>query len=466
MVVSAMAMQNQASSPHSNTLTEVANGIALDAGGQPAAGEANVPKIRKPYTITKQRERWTEEEHKKFLEALKLYGRAWRKIEEHVGSKTAVQIRSHAQKFFSKVTRESNDTTSSIKPIEIPPPRPKRKPMHPYPRKLVLPPKKETPVVDEQPARSTSPKSSISDQEKSPVSVLSAMASDTLGSADSNTPNGSQSPVSSANVTNNNTCLRAEDYAPQEEDMSESTRDEMVSVKLELFPKVDSLVKEGSVEEASTRSVKLFGKTVVVTDAQRPSSSMRTSKPPPLDMGGGLVQAREQNPILANITLGNTENSQSRLPWGVLPPVYYVSTNSDPAESGSTAPMPWWGFYRGAPIPFVSLNTFGSAKESAGCNFEEVQGKENHKEGSWTGSNTESDGNGGKNWDHETQSHSCGPERQQQPDEKLASSRKRAGPEKCVKGFVPYKRCLAMRESQSSATTCDQSEAQRTRLCL
>lgn len=37
--------------------------------------------IRKPYTITKQRERWTEEEHKKFLEALKLYGRAWRKIE-------------------------------------------------------------------------------------------------------------------------------------------------------------------------------------------------------------------------------------------------------------------------------------------------------------------------------------------------------------------------------------------------
>lgn len=36
---------------------------------------------RKPYTISKQRERWTEEEHGKFLDGLRLFGRAWRKIE-------------------------------------------------------------------------------------------------------------------------------------------------------------------------------------------------------------------------------------------------------------------------------------------------------------------------------------------------------------------------------------------------
>lgn len=92
-------------------------------------------KIRKPYTITKQRERWSDDEHLKFLEALRLYGRAWRKIEEYIGTKTAVQIRSHAQKFFSKLERKRDTGDSPEEPIDIPPPRPKRKPARPYPRK-------------------------------------------------------------------------------------------------------------------------------------------------------------------------------------------------------------------------------------------------------------------------------------------------------------------------------------------
>ncbi|KAF7814911.1 protein REVEILLE 7-like isoform X1 [Senna tora] len=40
-------------------------------------------KVRKPYTISMQREKLTEEEHQKFLEVLKLYGRGWGQIEEH-----------------------------------------------------------------------------------------------------------------------------------------------------------------------------------------------------------------------------------------------------------------------------------------------------------------------------------------------------------------------------------------------
>ncbi|ESW16515.1 hypothetical protein PHAVU_007G162800 [Phaseolus vulgaris] len=93
-----------------------------------AASDASGKKVRKPYTITKSRESWTEEEHDKFLEALQLFDRDWKKIEDFVGSKTVIQIRSHAQKYFLKV--QKNGTVA-----HVPPPRPKRKAAHPYPQK-------------------------------------------------------------------------------------------------------------------------------------------------------------------------------------------------------------------------------------------------------------------------------------------------------------------------------------------
>nr|KYP74851.1 Myb-like protein G [Cajanus cajan] len=95
-------------------------------------------KTRKPYTITKSRESWTEPEHDKFLEALQLFDRDWKKIEAFVGSKTVIQIRSHAQKYFLKVQKSGTSE-------HLPPPRPKRKAAHPYPQKA----SKNAPVLSQ-----------------------------------------------------------------------------------------------------------------------------------------------------------------------------------------------------------------------------------------------------------------------------------------------------------------------------
>uniref|UniRef100_A0ACD5ZMX1 Uncharacterized protein n=1 Tax=Avena sativa TaxID=4498 RepID=A0ACD5ZMX1_AVESA len=97
-------------------------------GGGTAEAEAEGTRVRKPYTITKLRESWTDPEHDKFLEALHMFDRDWRKIEAFIGSKTVIQIRSHAQKYFLKV--QKNGTGE-----HLPPPRPKRKAAHPYPHK-------------------------------------------------------------------------------------------------------------------------------------------------------------------------------------------------------------------------------------------------------------------------------------------------------------------------------------------
>ncbi|KAF5457554.1 hypothetical protein F2P56_021649 [Juglans regia] len=492
-----MAIQDQSVGILSHSLLRASNGMPLSSGlhsvtgtklrDQFSCGNSCAPKVRKQYTITKQRERWSEEEHKKFLDALKLYGRSWPRIEEHVGTKTAVQIRSHAQKFFSKVVRDSNGGNISSEPIEIPPPRPKRKPKHPYPRKLGIRPKKETSTL-KQPIRSASPNISVSEEEnQSPTSVLSAIGSYVAGS---DTPNDSFSPLSSAaSVQSGGLVLLPEPNQSTERSASpspalmtlSSVSDAQLPTKRELLPKGNACANEGTLEELSPQYLKIFGRTVLVTNSGSSSHGMGTGNSIPADMQDKkFVQALPVNSLPVESLTGNTECVWSQFPHvthGAPSFMQCQKESSNRVEDSTAAHMPWWTFYGGLPFPFLPFHKEGPSKAYVDSDLGEVQDKV-QKEGSCTGSNTGSvndEENGDKCSEAETQSRPIflGNENQGgglvfqlRPSEKSAFSKPRKSPEKCVKGFVPYKRCTTERDIQSSKITGQEGDEKRIRLCL
>mmetsp|Transcript_13039 Transcript_13039/g.40167 ORF Transcript_13039/g.40167 Transcript_13039/m.40167 type:complete len:446 (+) Transcript_13039:368-1705(+) len=60
-----------------------------------------VMRLSEPPQKKKFKQSWTQDEHQKFLDALRRFGKGnWKKIAEAVGSRTANQCQSHAQKFF------------------------------------------------------------------------------------------------------------------------------------------------------------------------------------------------------------------------------------------------------------------------------------------------------------------------------------------------------------------------------
>ena len=56
--------------------------------------------------------RWSEEEHKKFLEGILEYGNEWKKVQKIIKTRSSTQARSHAQKFFLKIKKNLNELNS------------------------------------------------------------------------------------------------------------------------------------------------------------------------------------------------------------------------------------------------------------------------------------------------------------------------------------------------------------------
>ncbi|GAX16962.1 hypothetical protein FisN_5Hh340 [Fistulifera solaris] len=54
--------------------------------------------------------RWTKAEHEAFLAGLKMYGKEWKKVAARVKTRTVVQTRTHAQKYFQKLHKTAEDS--------------------------------------------------------------------------------------------------------------------------------------------------------------------------------------------------------------------------------------------------------------------------------------------------------------------------------------------------------------------
>jgi SHAQKYF class myb-like DNA-binding protein len=73
-----------------------------------------IEKSRRKSYVVRRKEYWTEEEHERFLAGLEQFGRNWRAIERIVRTKTAVQVRSHAQRYFIReAKRKEQDPSTS-----------------------------------------------------------------------------------------------------------------------------------------------------------------------------------------------------------------------------------------------------------------------------------------------------------------------------------------------------------------
>ena len=90
------------------------------AGPNAPSRAAGGARARDAKSMPKATGRWTAEEHDEFLKCLDIYGREWKKVAERITTRTAAQIRSHAQKYFKKIEAAGEGAPKAAKPAAAP----------------------------------------------------------------------------------------------------------------------------------------------------------------------------------------------------------------------------------------------------------------------------------------------------------------------------------------------------------
>ena len=100
---------------------EFASLTSSTVAGPTAPSKAqNGARARDAKSMPKATGRWTAEEHDEFLKCLDIYGREWKKVAERITTRTAAQIRSHAQKYFKKIEAAGEGAPKAAKPAAAP----------------------------------------------------------------------------------------------------------------------------------------------------------------------------------------------------------------------------------------------------------------------------------------------------------------------------------------------------------
>jgi len=89
------------------------------ANSSPASSSGSKPKQRVVETGQEHTGRWTREEHEAFLLALQLYGKEWKKVAAKVKTRTVVQTRTHAQKYFQKLQKGLENEMDGADGVEV-----------------------------------------------------------------------------------------------------------------------------------------------------------------------------------------------------------------------------------------------------------------------------------------------------------------------------------------------------------
>lgn len=97
--------QKAKSKPTSKKISETKSENQLNEAG---TGSPEKPKYNNG--------RWSKEEHRLFMEGIELYGKDWKKVQLHVGTRTSAQSRSHAQKVLAKTLLKKSDSSTACSP--------------------------------------------------------------------------------------------------------------------------------------------------------------------------------------------------------------------------------------------------------------------------------------------------------------------------------------------------------------